>query len=348
VPDVVIIAPSADPNAGGVERFAANLRNALIQSGIDAVVLAPNHSARISRLAARLGLAPFYLARRLRPELERLRPALVISNGTLGWIGRGSYARVHVFHGTMPAHSLSQRRFVGWREWLVRGFVAGGMAEFLSGLGATRIAVSRSAAREVRHFFHLDVQRVIPNGVPIPANPVTPHERTMVTFVGRREARKGYEAAVTIASAAGYRLSVAGPGMDLRTDDLGVLDDSRLLDVLGRSKVMLFPTRYEACSYAILEAISNGCAVVTTPVGWIEELLDHVPEYAMFVANPDDHDGLTRALRLALEPTAAAERALERARGYAAQNNSIAAFRSEWLAVVRDILHDRASRRPVS
>jgi glycosyltransferase involved in cell wall biosynthesis len=117
-----------------------------------------------------------------------------------------------------------------------------------------------------------------------------------------------------------------------------LLDDAGLLEAFAESKAMLFPTRYEACSYAILEGIAAGLPVVTTPVGWMRDLLKAVPEYGVFVADRDDSEGLARSLTCALQPTTAALEALEAARTHVAAHNSLAAFGSQWTALIRSLL----------
>ena len=130
----------------------------------------------------------------------------------------------------------------------------GGLAEVLSGLRAYRVAVSDSAAREVRRYYGLRVHQVIENSVPIPEGVHENPPKEGFLYVGRRESRKGYELAVEVASGLGEQLRVAGPGTDPRTCDLGVLDYQALSQEYRRAAALIFPTKYEACSYVVLEA----------------------------------------------------------------------------------------------
>ncbi len=50
---------------------------------------------------------------------------------------------------------------------------------------------------------------------------------------------------------------------------------------------MLFPTRYEACSYVVLEALASGVPLVTTTAGWMGEFLAGCPAYAPLIVTPD-------------------------------------------------------------
>jgi glycosyltransferase involved in cell wall biosynthesis len=77
----------------------------------------------------------------------------------------------------------------------------------------------------------------------------------------------------------------------LPADELGVL--------FQRAEALLFPSHYEGFGFPVLEAMANGCPVITTPVSSLPEVAG---DAALFV-NPDDTDGMVMAmLRLLSEP----------------------------------------------
>lgn len=329
---IAIVSPSLNETAGGVETFCMALAEVLTDHGHEIRIFAP--APATSHTLARFGLSHLEQSLSLRKTLLSWRPQIVISNGTLGFFGRNSWKHIHVFHGTMIAHNLSDRSGRSFKDWLIKGVLGGGIAEALSGLGATRVAVSQSCAREVNRYYLSSIRRVIPNAVKIES--LIDQPRTGLIFVGRRESRKGYELAVTLALDAGQTLSVAGPGTDSRTRDLGVLNKNELQDLYSRSLAMVFPSNYEACSFAILEALTNGCAVITTPVGWLPELLRAIPEYGALVSPPNDFASFQDSLGRVISGDLATATALKKAVGWTRANNSIERFSHNWATLIED------------
>ena len=68
-----------------------------------------------------------------------------------------------MFHGTMFRHVTAGGD--GSRRYRLRQALGGAVPEALCGRGATTVAVSGSAAREVRRLYRQPVDAVIPNGV---------------------------------------------------------------------------------------------------------------------------------------------------------------------------------------
>lgn len=331
---VAIVSPQLDPTAGGVEMFSSMLAEVMTRAGLDVRIFVPDRPA--NRTLAKLGLSQLQQSFSIRGKLRAYSPELVVSNGTLGFFGRNPWKRIHVFHGTMAAHSLADRRGRSFKDWLIKGVIGGGLSEVLSGFGAFRVAVSKSCAKEMRKYYFMNSHRIIPNGVRLlPERKVA---RVGLIFVGRRESRKGYDLAIELAAGAKATLAVAGPGSDSRTRDLGVLNADELRDLYSESQAMIFPSNYEACSFAVLEALSNGCAVVTTSVGWIPELLSAVPEYRRLIGEPNDAMSFTEPLARVLSGDADTMAALQDAVEWTRNNNSFAQFDRNWSSLVLTVL----------
>lgn len=323
---VCVVAPSLNPNGGGVERFCAFLRASLTGSGHVVEIITPDKA--VGSFARRLGLGGLIRSWSLRGRLRDQKPDVVITNGSMGFVGFGKWKKVHVYHGTLVSHSVKDRQGRQLRDWLLAGVIGGGLCELASGLASTRVAVSRSAADEVRRYYRFRHVQVIHNGVSVVEIPET--NRVGILFVGRRESRKGYETAVSVAIRVGATLTVAGPGEDSRTNNLGVLTERELETVYERSKLMLFPTQYEACSFAILESLAHGCPVVTSRVGWVEELLQAVPSYEALIVDPDDTDAIVRVVDLVLKNDLQCAAATLKATDWVRKNNSIKVFGERW------------------
>lgn len=97
---------------------------------------------------------------------------------------------------------------------------------------------------------------------------------------------------------------------------------------------MLFPTRYEACSYVILEALACATPVVTTRVGWTRTLLDELPHYEELCVLPEVNDIAAGLRRVANTDT---RELMREVRDYICENNSLTRFRSDWLETIEQV-----------
>lgn len=182
------------------------------------------------------------------------------------------------------------------------------------------VAVSRQVARELVDAGVRDELVVtIPNGVDCdefrpgpPARPEfgLPTGVPLGLFAGDiRSPRKNLDTVLrALAQAEGVHLAVAG-GLDgspypAMAKELGVADRvhflgmvSRMPELMRSCDAFLFPSRYEACSLVMLEAMASGLPVVTPATTGGAEL---VPEDGgRHLASPEDIDGIVDFLQLA-------------------------------------------------
>lgn len=315
-----IVSPNPTLNSGGVERFCHTLRASLSGLGASAEVLG---AAEAADFAA----------------------DLVITNGMVG--RPMPIARVHVYHGCWVEHVRHSHREASL-HWRARFLAKGVAREIRAGRRAYRVAVSDSAAHEVRRWYGYRVHRVVPNGVDTaefaPGDRararrelgISPSERVAL-FIGRPETRKRPDIAVAAAARAGYRLYLAGSGSVPGAVSLGVQSPAALAGWVRAADCVLAPSEYEACSIAILEAFSAGTPVVASRVGWIETLLQHVPGYVGLTSPRGDVEGFTAAL----DGLATTAHAVPAAVSYVRTHNSLEAFGKQWAAVVEDVLRRR-------
>ncbi len=292
---VALVSPDPDAREGGVERMCTLLADVLERDGHEAVIVGPRPEDRPGRLGDKLGFGDLVRSRSAGRAAAAVLPDLVISNGMLG--ARGPWRRIHVFHGTMVGHTLASGPSLAARE-RVRRIAGSGAAEALAGRGATVVAVSERAAADVRRHYRVRVDEVIANGVDVER--FRPRDRAQARarlgldaderyalFVGRAEFRKGADVLAAGAAGGGMRLVVAGPDPPAGAVALGVLDPEELAWAYAAADCVLFPTRYEGCSYVVLEALASGVPLVTTRVGWMPELLRAVPAYEALCVEPD-------------------------------------------------------------
>jgi glycosyltransferase involved in cell wall biosynthesis len=157
----------------------------------------------------------------------------------------------------------------------------------------------------------------IVNGVAVPER-LGAAKESLILFAGEAGPRKGVDVLLDAWSAIRakhpeWRLVIAGPPRDWEpppaADDgavtlLGPITHDEVLRWQARAAVAALPSRQEALPMFLLEAMAHGCAVVTTPVGEVSELVEGC---GVLVA-VDDPEALADGLhRLLGDPTLVAE-----------------------------------------
>jgi len=332
----VLISPDASNNSGGVERFCALLCTILDSAGWTTSVISPKLT--VPTVLGRIGLGPSLQAVSVTRQARLQRANLVVSNGFLG--GPTGCKRVHVFHGTMVRHVAAGS--TGSRRYRLREGVGGAVPESICGRGATVVAVSRSTARELHQFYRQPVDAVIPNGVDTEL--FSPGDRTQARirlglalderyalFVGRFEFRKGADLIPTACEHAGFKLVVAGSAPPGSAIALGTLTPSELVHAYRAADCVLLPTRYEACSFVVLEALSSGVPLITTSVGWMQDFLRDCPGYQRFVVKPELQSVTTALQDLREDPRSPV---LAQARELVTRRNGLERFAGQWLELI--------------
>jgi glycosyltransferase involved in cell wall biosynthesis len=341
--EAVILSPNPANRAGGVERMCALLKGVLEQDGWRVNIVGPGRTP--SRWVSRVGAG--YLAGSISATrgAMALRPRLLITNGFLG-CGRPRHAtRIHVYHGTMVGNTRAEGNSLP-RHDRIRRTIGAGLAEAAAGRGAAVVSVSQKAAEEVRRYYGVKSDAVIPNGVDTKMFRPQPREQARQSlglasdgryalYVGRLQRLKGTELLVDASREAGYELLIAGESGDsAATRNLGVLDPQELARAYAAADCVLFPSRYEACSYVVLEALSCGVPLITTRVGWMPSFLQGVPQYERLCVEPV-HDEIVARLRAL--PTIDTASLTSAAREWIVTHNSLESYASHWRALLADL-----------
>jgi glycosyltransferase involved in cell wall biosynthesis len=337
----VILSPDPSNTAGGVERMCTLLAEVLEEAGWTAAIVGPDRPPR--RWQFRIGGTYLSDSRRATVVANRLHPDLLVTNGQLGMGWSHKRRRIHVYHGTMVRDARAEGPDLSRRERLRRTF-GGAAAEALAGRGATVVSVSEAAAEEVRRLYGVRTDAIIPNGVderifrPIPRAEARTRlglaaDGRYCLFVGRAQYRKGADMLASASSQAGYELLIAGSAGTPGARHLGVLSPEALADAYSASDCVLFPSRYEACSYVVLEALACEAPLLTTRVGWMLTFLRGVPEYDELCVEPEHDDIVAHLFKLADLDTAALRR---RAREWVLDHNTLERYAERW----RDLLYE--------
>lgn len=338
------MSPVPQSNAGGVERFCWLLAEILQEQGWRTSIVGPTRQP--GRWIFRFGGSPlFWSASTGRAVAGADRhPDLVVGNGFLGVCAPRGVPRIQVFHGTSAAEALAARPSLPPHDFL-RRLLAFWPLEAWTCRAGHLIVVSQSAGEETARYYRRPAARVIPNGVD--TDIFQPRDRkgareqlglerdaSYALFVGRPEYRKGADLLLASARAAGWQLLHAGARGIPGARHLGVLAPEELANAYAAADCVLFPTRYEACSYVILEALACATPVVTTRVGWTRTLLDELPRYEELCVLPEVNDIAAGLRRVANTDT---RELMREVRDYICENNSLTRFRSDWLETIEQV-----------
>jgi glycosyltransferase involved in cell wall biosynthesis len=293
-----------------------------------------------------VGLGSLWLshaAARAAADVDRAR--LIVTNGFLGAGFPSEIPRVHVYHGTMVRSSIATRALMPRRE-LARRVLGGGLSEALSARAATVVCVSESAASEVRRYYRVRVDGVLPNAIDTAvfrpssraearAHLGLPENRRIALYVGRVDRGKGFQLLPGAAERAGYELAVAGPGRFTGAHELGVLDPAQLSRAYCAADCVVLPSAYESCSYVVLEALACGVPLITTRVGWMKQLLREHPAYDSLCVRPDEAEIADRLRRL---PDLATPDLIARARELVARHHGLPEYGARWEELLDRVL----------
>lgn len=133
---------------------------------------------------------------------------------------------------------------------------------------------------------------------------VVPGKRVQLLFVGGDFVRKGGSLLLDVftqhfSDVAELHLvtktfrQTAPPGVTVY-DNLNA-NDEELASLYRKADIFILPTTSDLSSWVALEAMASGCAVITTPVGGIVNIINDADTGILI--HPGDADGLRRAVR---------------------------------------------------
>ncbi len=286
----VVIVTRDDPeqSTGGVETFCRLLLRAL--PGSEVVAYSGAAGRRLICNEARDARA---ILPRLEAKVEELRPDAVIANGAAAWAITRKLARrlrvpvIPVYHGTYAGFGRAIASVAPLRALVARTYGA-----FLERRAGERrpeiVAVSARVAAEADALYGRRAT-VVENCASLAGTRRTSKrakakaraalelaaDARVVLFVGRAERTKGFDLVTELARrrrdvvvlAAGVAPSASLPE-NLRA--LGTLAADLLAAAYAAADVVVLPSLYEGCPFALLDALHADRPIVTTATGCFE------------------------------------------------------------------------------
>jgi glycosyltransferase involved in cell wall biosynthesis len=196
---------------------------------------------------------------------------------------------------------------------------------------------------------------VVPNAT---KRPVAAHvgggDKVHILFLGKIGERKGVpqlgEALHRMRSIPGWKATIAGNGdvaaARKRAGELGIadrvaipgwVDSAGVTDLITHADVLVLPSFVENLPMSVIEGMGAGLAVVTTPVGAVEDIITD-GESGLLVP-PGDVDALTNALTRVVEDSHLRERLGKAALAVHHERLDIVPFTETITAIWRSAAH---------
>ena len=190
---------------------------------------------------------------------------------------------------------------------------------------------------------------ILPNATPAaPQAIVGESDRTRILFLGRVGERKGVPElldalailkddprwSAVIAGdgdVAGFEAKSKALGLDAAVRFTGWVGPQQVDELLKSSDVLVLPSHDENLPMSVIEAMSHGLAVVTTPVGAVEDIIKD-GETGLLVP-VGDADRLAQALRSLVESPARIKALGHAARAFHAENLEIKPYVDRLVAI---------------
>jgi glycosyltransferase involved in cell wall biosynthesis len=339
-----------EKEGAGVERFVQMLSDLLSTKG--RVVKVANVESLQVKFPILYGIR-YYVAWKVgRYVMKHSSVAdIVICSNFFSWNIKRCRSAV-IYHGTEIGRYLSTRTSMSFlRNLVVR--TIGSHLDSRTGRGKKVIAVSGATKEEIERNYNLKVDRVIPNAVDLtvfrPRQDKSalrlkfglPRDKFLILFVGTPDPRKGLG---WIVSQLMPRLPddchlVARSGTSLNAQRMTVvprLTIEKLADLYGACDCLVFPTRYEGCSFTLVEALASGLPVVTSRAGSGKDLLidDVLSKYTADKIDVDEYVGRIIVLKDSQEERRNVAAA---ARQFAEKNHGLEAFNNAYLALIEEL-----------
>lgn len=367
---LAIVSDTPRRNMGGVERFTYSLVDVLRKRNITVDIYDQgNLGEYLPRWYDKFGLQMPRRSQLLGMEAIRKIPEskpvvnVIMQNGISGWNIREQAGppRIVVHHGTwrgnasysFPANTRLRTRVA---RYVLTDRMLGGLEKYTS-TGATSVSVSGAVAAELMHSYAGIRSVVIPNGID------TTHfsklgrgrcreiygigpDKYVACFTGRIEIGKGADILLEIARKAWRErpeikfliatdsIPTDWPANVLFVKNVGY---EELPQVYSAADVFLFPTRYEGCSYSLLEAMACELPIITGRVGYAADIHRDIPEIAPLILAEDDVATYWKALTVLAENNISAGKLGKIGVEYVRTHNTLDAMADSYVNLITQV-----------
>ena len=284
----VAIITAFDPSVfkGGIETYTIQLINFLIKKNVTVDIY---HAGMINEDIGFHNnfIGKLYLLGREMFKFD-LEYDVIIANSFYGFGYFPPRVRtLNIYHSTHAAFAEKLLDIVPYSVYLEWKLLCGEFCESASGFGRLNVAVSESVRDELRDYYNFRDIELIPHGIDTSTFRKLdkkgarslfgiPEGSFVGLYVGRWDETKGASVLekVIAADPETFWILVIGTGSDRNilpansnTLVLEEMDHEKLTQVYSASDFMLFPSRYEAFGYVIIEAMACELPVITTNVG---------------------------------------------------------------------------------
>jgi glycosyltransferase involved in cell wall biosynthesis len=353
---VLIASPLGAGGKGGIDRVMDNLANA-VRAGdgsISVKVVATRGGGHAIAMAPTLAV---FMVKLLKGRMSRAIDIVHINVAQRGSIRRkdliarlcrrvGIPYVVHVhgsrfhdsWHNDGPAMQARMRKLVtGAARVIVLGTF---WRDFVTSIGgeAERVVVVANATHH-----------------PDQANEHLNTRPARILFLGQMGARKGVPQLIEAlgdlpkdrdwtATLAGdgdvlkVRKEVAAVGLEPRVKVLGWAGPQEVAELLRNHDILVLPSFNENLPMSVIEGMAHGMAIVTTPVGAVEDIIEQ--DVSGLLVPPGDVAALTLALTKCVEDSDLRTSLGAKARAFHADHLDLASYADRVVAVWRSALAD--------
>ena len=115
--------------------------------------------------------------------------------------------------------------------------------------------------------------------------------------------------------------------------------------VYSAADVFLFPTRYEGCSYSLIEAMACELPIVASLVGYAKDLRRDLKDLAPFILPDSDSELYWRALKLLADSADLAKRLGLSGAEYVRRHNSLDTMADSYVRLIEQVTPGRQGQR---
>jgi len=282
-------------NMTGIQRFSYELCKALINNGIEIIILAPKKikkdyklNCRIIRLGIFSGI--------LWEQFEL--PIFLLMHKSPLLLNFGSPGPLFYSNRIVTVHDISFYFHPEWFSWVYRTYYRL-ITPVFTRLSKKVITVSEFSKSEIKRWLHIPDNKIviINNGVSeaFVNNPLKPAltKGKYILSVASLDPRKNLDSLVEAYRLSGIerediRLVLAGrssPLFNMKMSDeiiansMGYVPDEELAALYANAMLLVYPSLYEGFGIPPLEAMSLGCPVILSDIPVFRELFGEAAHY---------------------------------------------------------------------